>query len=111
MSGMTTDKPSPWHPVSTHAMRRWMERVDGVETDPDTPDFFAVTYAAAAGQCDLVSVRDRVLTPLVRAIVSIGQGAVKAHSIRIVIRNHVVTTVLPVTDGRPLRFDDLEYAV
>lgn len=97
-------KRSPFHPISTHAMRRWIERVEGVETDPDAHDFQAVAAAAGAGLCDLEDIRRRILGRTVLSLITIGEGSLKHAGWRIVVKGHIVVTILNST-MMPMRFD------
>jgi hypothetical protein len=82
-------------PVSPHAMRRWLERIEGLEFESRMEDVIAVANAGSSGFCDLADARRRILSPCVLLAVAMGQGVVRRDGYTIAVKNHVIVTILP----------------
>lgn len=92
----------PYEPISAHAMRRFAERVDGVQFPPSTaPDAIQLAHAHKNRLINADSLAARMLTPVARALCALGDGRVHVGAVTLVITRGVVITALPRT--RPSR--------
>jgi hypothetical protein len=96
---MSLSEQASLEPISIHALRRWLERVDGLDMPEAQEDLTAVLNAWRAGLCDLHDVHRRMMTPAAKFACALGNGMVKQNRHTLVIRNGRVTTVIPTTQA------------